>query len=481
MTFDYAAKFETFKKRTHYERLSDGDRDLIRGLAFKYRFTFQEFRQVAEAARDFSMWGEGDLQGWATANARGSKAHFLRGLRAHVTELKRRPVDYPATSIVPTQREHKRVVTETSDKKVFGMCPVASEKTVCCNLRTIDAVENCVFGCSYCSVQTFYRDDIVFDANLADKLRSISLEPGRFYHIGTGQASDALAWGNRNGILDALCDFAAEHPHILLEFKTKSDNVRYFLEHEAPANVVCSWSLNTPVVIANEEHFTADFERRVTAARLVADRGMRVAFHFHPMVHYQGWDVDYPEAASILMELSPRVSEGLGAVRYVSSATLFFGFKLDQLGERPRGYGFLVPRCERRRINGATWVSNKYPGRAPDDAFLARCYVGGDRTPGQLAADDGALTRACLEELRDIALIDAPPNMTRVFRWNRSNPQYDVGHAECVEKIEGALGEHRGLWLTGSGYRGIGIPDCVRDGRETAKRAFAFMKERAAV
>ncbi len=186
-------------------------------------------------------------------------------------------------------------------------------------------------------------------------------------------------------------------------------------------------------------------------------------------------------AASILGELSPRVSEGLGAVRYVSSATLFFGFKLDQLGERPHGYGFLVPRCERRRINGATWVSNKYPGRAPDDAFLARCYVGGDRTPGQLAADDGALTRACLEELRDIALIDAPPNMTRVFRWNRSNPQYDVGHAERVEKIEAALGEHRGLWLTGSGYRGIGIPDCVRDGRETAKLAFAFMKERAAV
>ncbi len=317
MAFDYSPKFETFKDRTLYERLDGEEREVIRTLAFAYRFTFQEFRKVAEVARDLSLWGQGGLAKWyeahgARAEARvpegggsgaAKKERFLRALQSHLAELRRRPVGYSlAGATTPVQRAHKPIVTEKSDKKIFGMCPVASEKTVCCNLHTIDAVENCVFGCSYCSVQTFYRDSIVFDADFARKLGELLIDPGRFYHIGTGQASDALAWGNRGGILDALCRFAARHPDVLLEFKTKSDNVRYFIDNEAPPNVVCSWSLNTPVVIANEEHFTADLDRRIGAARALADRGMKVAFHFHPMVDYEGWDREYPQVASMLMD-----------------------------------------------------------------------------------------------------------------------------------------------------------------------------------
>jgi len=202
---------------------------------------------------------------------------------------------------------------KASDKTVWGMCPVASDKTVCCNLRTIDAVENCVFGCAYCTVQTFYGKDIVFDKDFAKKLETIPVERGRFYHFGTGQASDSLAFGNRNGVLDALCEFAADNPNVLLELKTKSDNVTYFIDHNIPRNVVCSWSLNTPVVIANEEHFTASLQGRLQAARRVADAGVGVAFHFHPMVYYDGWEADYAEVASmVLREFEP------GEVLFVS-------------------------------------------------------------------------------------------------------------------------------------------------------------------
>ena len=178
------------------------------------------------------------------------------------------------------------------------MCPVASEKTVCCNLRTIDAVENCVFGCSYCTVQTFYTGDVVFDRDFAEKLGKLDIDPEKFYHFGTGQASDSLAWGNKNGILDALCEFAVNHPNVLLEFKTKSDNVRYFIDNPPPPNVVCSWSLNTPTVVKNEEHFTAGLGRRLAAARRIADAGIPVAFHFHPMVCYLGWEDDYRDVAT---------------------------------------------------------------------------------------------------------------------------------------------------------------------------------------
>jgi len=307
---DYSQKFKVLERNTTYEHLDRAQQDFVRCLAFTHHLTFQEFRQVAEASRDLSMWGEGNLEDWwnaqtAPAGSNGvvSKQRLLGDLQEHMRRLKQAPKHYPPGGLArPKKREKNRVITEKSDKKIHGRCPVASEKTVCCNLYTIDAVENCIFGCSYCSIQTFYGDRIVFDGEFAQKLKAIPVEPDRFYHFGTGQSSDALAWGNRNGILDALCGFARNHPNILLELKTKSDNIRYFLEREAPRNLVCSWSLNTPTIIDNEEHFTASLDQRIQAARRVADQGVKVAFHFHPLVYYQGWQSDYPEIAATLME-----------------------------------------------------------------------------------------------------------------------------------------------------------------------------------
>lgn len=309
---DYKTKFESFKGRTLYGRLDTDAREYVRSIAFACRLTFQEFRQVVEAERDLSMWQAGSVRDTWTpqvataADPVAAKKLFLVRLRQRLDRLRAEPSAYaggpPARGPAEDapQRERRRMVTKRSDKTVHGMCPVASEKTVCCNLRTIDAVENCVFGCSYCTVQTFYGRDVVFDADFAAKLRAIPIDPDRFYHFGTGQASDSLAFGNREGVLDALCEFAADHPNILLELKTKSDNTRYFMKTDVPANIVCSWSLNTPAVIRNEEHFTASLERRLDAARRVADRGGKVAFHFHPMVYYEGWDADYNSTIAAL-------------------------------------------------------------------------------------------------------------------------------------------------------------------------------------
>ncbi|NIR47323.1 hypothetical protein GWO43_02460 [candidate division KSB1 bacterium] len=309
VNFDYLQKFESFQEQTLYRKLDPKQQEFVRSLAFAYQLSFQEFRQIVEAARDLSMWGEGNLSEWwqsqtsqSAVNGRQFKKQALQNLQAFVHELKHRPKAYPEGGLPkPREREKSEVASQKSDKKIHGMCPVASESTVCCNLHTIDAVENCAFGCSYCTIQTFYSERFVFDAEFAQKLKAIKLDPNRFYHFGTGQSSDSLLWGNRNGNLDALCEFAAEHPNILLEFKTKSDNIRYFLDHDVPANIVCSWSLNTPTIIKSEEHFTASLEARLRAARQVADKGIGVAFHFHPMVYYQGWDRDYPEIASRLM------------------------------------------------------------------------------------------------------------------------------------------------------------------------------------
>ena len=305
MTVLAPEKFIASVEKTLYAFLSPENQKWIKQLNALYPFTFQEIRLLCEMARDLEMWEEKSIEVYwnelenrlpGFSDPKQRKDRLFGQLRALVRAQKERPKSY--TQKIPLSRkESLHIVTEETGKKIFGDCPVASEKTVCCNLKTIDAVENCAFGCSYCTIQTFYGDRIAFDKNFKEKLNQIELDPNRFYHVGTGQSSDSLIWGNREGILDHLCEFARKHPNILLEFKTKSDNVSYFLDHEVPKNIVISWSLNPDVMIQNEEHFTASLDRRFKAAKKVRDRGVKVAFHFHPIVYYEGWKQAYPELA----------------------------------------------------------------------------------------------------------------------------------------------------------------------------------------
>jgi len=253
-TNNYILKFNSFKNKTLFEKLENKQQDFIKGVAFKLRFTFQEFRQVVQAARDLSMWGECELKSWWDKNVMVSdfssptdKKRVLIQLQTYLDQLKAQEKKYTTTGYFqPTYRKTNKIISKRTDKTINGMCPVASEKTVCCNLHTIDAVENCIYGCSYCTIQTFYGNDILIHENIKEKLEAIPIDPDRFYHFGTGQSSDSLAWGNRNHILDAHCYFASRFPNILMEFKTKSKNIKYFMESEIPENIVCSWSLNTP-------------------------------------------------------------------------------------------------------------------------------------------------------------------------------------------------------------------------------------------
>ena len=310
---------------TLYDRLDATSQACIDGVTLRYRCTMQEVRELCEAARDLAMWGEPGIdQWWAAAEAAGAEAagaeaaahlrlnprerkkRLIAALREHMQRLRSEPTRYDRPAAKP-ERPPLRFVDAPAETSVFGDCPVRSDRTLCCNLKTIDAVQNCSFGCSYCTIQTFYGDRVAVDRDLGRKLREIELDSRRFYHIGTGQSSDSLVWGNRAGMLDELCRFAGEHPNVLLELKTKSANVSYFLDRsshddQVPANLVCSWSLNTAAVIEHEEHFTASLERRLAAARRFADGGRMVAFHFHPMVHYDGWDTEYPALAGRLLD-----------------------------------------------------------------------------------------------------------------------------------------------------------------------------------
>lgn len=173
------------------------------------------------------------------------------------------------------------------------------------------------------------------------------------------------------------------------------------------------------------------------------------------------------------------VHTGLAAlcedVPYASTATVAFGYTREQIDHEMRGSGFVVPRVERSPLLAATWVTSKWPHRAPDGHVLLRGFLGGGRDPRRLDQSDAELITLARDALTEIMSIAGPPLFARLYRWTRQSPQYEVGHLERLAAIEGHLRRFQGLFVTGSGFRSIGIPDCIADGRQTAARAAEFV------
>jgi len=293
-------KINLLKNDSIYSSLTLQNKDYLVALGSKYNFSYQELRQLMIISADFSMWKEKSVSEYVSEiekslGPKADKKTVLGAVKRKWNSLKSAKIKYESTGDrIKSRPEPRKVTLSDSKNEVFGMCPVASEKTICCNLMTIDAVQGCSLGCSYCSIQTFYTDGkISVDKNLAEKLAKIPLDPNKKYHIGSGQSSDSLAIGNREGVLDAQLNFARNNPNIILEFKTKSDNIDYLLRSNVPNNVFVSWSLNPQLFIDNEEHGTASFNQRISSARALSDKGVLVGFHFHPIVYYEGYESDY--------------------------------------------------------------------------------------------------------------------------------------------------------------------------------------------
>jgi len=315
----YSEKFNKSVQNSFYNKLPAKEREFLREKAFLYRFSHQELLQLINIARDLEMWDEPRLSELFEEHP-SRKVAFAK-LKKKYDELRSKPNSYENFRLKNIPKEQKFTFkTEAKEGFGLGLCPVASEKTRCCNLLTLDAVESCGFDCSYCSIQSFYNQNtITFDATFKEKLLNLQLDPNKTYHIGTGQASDSLMFGNREGVLDALFEFAKKNPNVILEFKTKSDNIAYLLENDVPKNILCTWSFNTPTIIENEEHLTASLEKRIRAARQVADKGVKVGFHFHPIVEYLGYLDEYQEVyEQLILQFKP------SEVALVSFGTLTF-------------------------------------------------------------------------------------------------------------------------------------------------------------
>jgi protoporphyrinogen/coproporphyrinogen III oxidase len=175
-------------------------------------------------------------------------------------------------------------------------------------------------------------------------------------------------------------------------------------------------------------------------------------------------------AAPLVSGLDARLAELLAMVPYSSSMTVALGFRAADFGQLPAGFGFLVPKKERRKLVACTWVGTKFSHRVPGDKVVARCFLGGMDGAAVLEESDESILATVTEELRDIAGVTARPLFSRIFRWPRSMAQYTVGHRARQSEVEARVAGIPGLHLAGNAYYGIGIPDCIRLGREAAEK-----------
>ena len=296
------SKLSVFSDNPLYANLDARNQRFIMQKAGQFRLTHQDICQLLEIATDFEMWQSGfidefwDESGIERLQGGNRKRKILNQIRENWLTTKSALPKYDKHDVEKQPPAEIVFKTKLDDNPVLGPCPVFSPKTRCCNLQTLDLVINCGYDCSYCSIQSFYHNDqILFHENLAEKLAKIEINPNQTYHIGTGQSSDSLLWGNRNEVLDLIFDWVRDKPNVILELKTKSANVNYLLNNDIPSNVIVTWSLNTQTVVENEEHHTAPLKSRLSAARRVAAKGVVVGFHLHPIVAFEGWQQEYTD------------------------------------------------------------------------------------------------------------------------------------------------------------------------------------------
>jgi oxygen-dependent protoporphyrinogen oxidase len=174
-------------------------------------------------------------------------------------------------------------------------------------------------------------------------------------------------------------------------------------------------------------------------------------------------------ASRLLLTIEPRASELLGAIPHSSTAVVFLAFRRADVHRALDATGYIVPRNLGSPVLAATWVSSKWDGRSPDGVVLLRVFLGGAGRDEVVTRDDAALVMLAKTEVGARMAVVGEPLMSRIFRFMHASAQPLVGHVERIAEVNQRLASHPGLFVAGSGYDGVGIPDCVRQARRVAE------------
>ena len=166
-----------------------------------------------------------------------------------------------------------------------------------------------------------------------------------------------------------------------------------------------------------------------------------------------------------------------GGIRYVSAVNVALSYERDAVRNPLHGWGFVVPAAEGRRVRSVSWVSSKWPDRAPDGSVLIRASLGCRGQGTFEGVPDGKLAAWAHEELADLLQIRDTPSLARVYRLPLAMPQLEVGHLQRMERVDRRLATLPGLFVSASGFRGVGLADCVKDAAAVAGQVASYLEE----
>lgn len=279
----------------------------------------------------------------------------------------------------------------------------------------------------------------------------------------------------------------ATFPHLRELERTHGSLLRGLLAKQATADPAPSRGSAFVTMKGGMGELIATLASQLNAVRVCTDqpvsaiskkgKGYRVLIDGDKTIEADAIVVTTPAyvAGRLVEAVDIQLADELRAIPYGSTATLSVAFNMADVPRPLDAYGYLIPRSEAKPVRACTWTSTKIPGRAPEGMALIRVFLGRTDSEEILEQNDGALLATALAELKATLGITAIPLFRRIFRWPRSMPQYVLGHPERLERITQYLKAHPGLFIAGSAYRGVGIPDCIEDGENAAQQALAFL------
>lgn len=175
-------------------------------------------------------------------------------------------------------------------------------------------------------------------------------------------------------------------------------------------------------------------------------------------------------AAELLETSAPELAAELAQIPYSSAILASLVYERSSVSHPLNGFGFLVPRKERRTISAATWIGTKFPSRAPEHLAAFRGFIVDPEAARLIDAQPDAIAELVDADFKRVLPIGSPPIFTSIHHWPKSMPQYLVGHGARRANIQTATRAFPGLHLIGNAYEGVGISDCVRLAKEMAKQ-----------
>ncbi|HEY3363808.1 MAG TPA: protoporphyrinogen oxidase [Symbiobacteriaceae bacterium] len=169
------------------------------------------------------------------------------------------------------------------------------------------------------------------------------------------------------------------------------------------------------------------------------------------------------------------VAGELNEIPYGNSVVVAMVYNKSEVGHPLNASGFLVPHTEPLDITASTWVSSKWLHAAPPDKALLRCFLGRGYGKDWTQESDEAILASVKQGLNQTMGLTAEPVLHRIFRWPRAMAQYRVGHLDRIDRVDELMAKAPGLYLAGAAYRGVGLPDCVREGNQAAEKAAKHM------